>query len=72
MPCPGPQGEPRRLSYKEMAWGRVVGKGFLEEVKPVLSPCKGRNRKMDLSKVEEGCLWRGNGTHERAPRPETS
>lgn len=33
---------------------------------------RGRNGKMDLGEVEEECLWRGNGTHKKAPRPETS
>lgn len=40
-----------------MAWGRVIRKGFREEVKPILSPGKRRNRKM-----EEECLGRGKST----------
>lgn len=49
-----------------MAWGRVIRKGFREEVKPILSPGKRRNRKM-----EEECLGRGKST-EKTPRPETT
>lgn len=45
-----------------MAWGRVVRKDFVEEVKSVLPPCRKRNKKVDLGEVEEEGLWRGNST----------
>lgn len=63
MLCPGTgQRPPRRHSYRKWLGGGVVRKDFLEEVKSVLSPCKRRNRKMDLGEVEKEGLWRGNST----------